>query len=217
MNNNQIFNNGSTWLRADFHLHTRADNEFKYDGNPNEFTKEYIKRLKDNEIGVGVITNHNKFAHDEFKDLYSKANKEEIFLLPGVELSVKDGANGIHCLIVFNYEEWYKDGTDFINHFLISAFEGISNNENENARCKYSLKETLEKLDEHRMSGRDSFIIMAHIEDRCGFYNELEGGRISELSKDELFRSLVLGFQKVRTGDYIKNLNIWLNNKLPLF
>ncbi|MEW6653286.1 MAG: TrlF family AAA-like ATPase [Bacteroidota bacterium] len=217
MNNIKKFNNGSTWLRADFHLHTRADNEFKYDGNPNEFTKEYIKRLKENEIGIGVITNHNKFAHDEFKDLYSKAKKEEIFLLPGVELSVKDGANGIHCLIVFNYEEWYKDGTDFISHFLISAFEGVSNYENENARCKYSLKETLEKLDEHRMSGRDSFIIMAHIEDRCGFYNELEGGRISELSKDELFRSLVLGFQKVRTGDYIKNLNIWLNDKLPLF
>lgn len=217
MNNIKKFNNGSTWLRADFHLHTRADNEFKYDGNPNEFTKEYIKRLKENEIGIGVITNHNKFAHDEFKDLYSKAKKEEIFLLPGVELSVKEGQNGIHCLIVFNYDEWYKNGIDFIKPFLIASFEGISNFENENAMCKYSLSELLKKLDEHKNEGRDSFIIMAHIEDPKGFYRELGGGRISELNNDELFRSFVLGFQKVRTGDYIKNLNIWLNNKLPLF
>lgn len=217
MNNIKKFNNGSTWLRADFHLHTRADNEFKYDGNPNEFTKEYIKRLKENEIGIGVITNHNKFALDEFKDLYSKAKKEEIFLLPGVELSVKEGQNGLHCLIVFNYEEWCKNGTNFINSFLISAFEGISNFENENSMCKYSLSELLKKLDEHKNEGRDSFIIMAHIEDPKGFYRELGGGRISELNNDELFRSFVLGFQKVRTTDYVKNLNLWLNNKLPLF
>ena len=28
--------------------------------------------------------------------------KEKIFILPGVELTVKEGANGIHTLIVFN-------------------------------------------------------------------------------------------------------------------
>lgn len=217
MSNYEIFKNGSTWLRADFHLHTRADNKFKYEDNPNEFNKEYVRRLKDNEIRLGVITNHNKFVLDEFKDLYSKAKKEEIYLLPGVELSVKEGQNGLHCLIVFNYDEWYKNGTNYINSFLIAAFEGISNFENENSMCKYSLDELLKKLNEHKNDGRDSFIIMAHIEDAKGFYKELGGGRISELNNNELFRNFVLGFQKVRTGDYIKKLNIWLNNKLPSF
>ncbi|HQI39474.1 MAG: hypothetical protein B6D44_02910 [Ignavibacteriales bacterium UTCHB2] len=217
MNNYEVFKNGSTWLRADFHLHTKSDNEFKYDGNPNEFTQKYIQRLKDNKIGVGVITNHNKFNLDEFKDLYSKGKKEEIFLLPGVELSVKEGQNGLHCLIVFNYEKWYKDGTNYINAFLISAFEGISNFENENSMCKYSLIELLKKLDEHKNDGRDSFVIMAHIEDPKGFVKELGGSRMMELESNELFRNFVLGFQKVRTGDYIKKLNTWLNNKLPSF
>jgi predicted ATPase len=217
MSNYEIFKNGSAWLRADFHLHTKADCEFKYEGNPNEFTKEYVRRLKDNEIKIGVITNHNKFVLDEFKDLYTKARKEEIYLLPGIELSVKEGQNGLHCLIVFNYEEWYKNGNNYVNTFLVSAFEGISNFENENSMCKYSLVELLKKLDEHKNNGRDSFIIMAHIEDPKGFYKELGGGRISELNNNELFRNFVLGFQKVRTGDYIKNLNIWLNNKIPSF
>jgi len=212
-----IFNNGSEWLKADFHLHTKSDNEFKYDGNPNEFSKEYISRLKTNDIRIGAITNHNKFDLNEFKDLYTKAKKDEIYLLPGIELSVREGQNGLHCLIVFNYEEWYKNGTDFINPFIIAAFEGIPNYENENSMCKYSLSELLEKLNQYKNEGRDSFIIMAHIEDSKGFYNELGGGRISKLNDDELFRNFVLGFQKVRTNDKIKNLNTWLNNRLPVF
>ena len=29
---NELFLNGVTWLRADFHLHTRVDSEFVYSG-----------------------------------------------------------------------------------------------------------------------------------------------------------------------------------------
>ncbi len=218
MSNYKTFQNGSTWLRADFHLHTKSDDkEFIYEGNPNDFSKEYVKRLKENEVKVGVITNHNKFVLDEFKDLCNKAKKEEIYLLPGIELSVKEGQNGLHCLVVFNYEEWIKNGTNYIDSFLISAFEGISNFENANSMCKYSLVELLKKLDEHKNDGRDSFLIMAHIEDPKGFFKELGGSRIIELGKNELFRNFVLGFQKVRTNDNIHKLNNWLNNKLPSF
>jgi len=51
------------------------------------------------------------------------ARKEEIFVLPGVELSVNDGANGIHTLVVFS-DEWLESGQDYINQFLNAAFEG---------------------------------------------------------------------------------------------
>ncbi len=47
-------------------------------------------------IRLGVITNHNKFDFEEFKSLRDTARKKSIQLLPGVELSVDDGANGIH-------------------------------------------------------------------------------------------------------------------------
>ena len=69
------FVNGNTWIRADFHLHTKADKEFKYDGEGNSFVTEYIDKLNSNRIKLGVITNHNKFVLDEFKALKRKAKK----------------------------------------------------------------------------------------------------------------------------------------------
>jgi len=216
---NNIFKNGSIWLKADFHLHTKADKEFYYDGEDNNFVKDYIYELKKNKVGVGVITNHNKFDLEEFKALIKKTIKSSIYLIAGVELSVNDGSNGIHCLIAFEYESWIKDGTNFIEQFLDSAFEGIANRENKNTRCKYSLSDLLKKLEDHRKSGRDSFIVMAHIEQKSGFCNELDGGRIRQFATDELFKKNVLGFQKLRTNDLRKNLAVWFNgeNNIPAF
>ena len=132
-------------------------------------------------------------------------------------MSVNDGYNGLHCLITFNYEEWYYKGNDYITPFLTSCFEGILNYENENTRCKFNLDGILKKLDEHKQDGRDSFIIMAHVEDKSGFLNEFDGGRIKQFGDEELFRNFVIAFQKIRTQEKIKNLDIWLNKKVPVF
>ncbi len=107
-----MFESGLEFLRADFHLHTQKDKEFSYSGEPNDFVKSYISALKQANISVGVITNHNKFDKDEYKALKRAASKEKIFILPGVELTVKEGANGIHTLIVFNPDEWLENGNN---------------------------------------------------------------------------------------------------------
>lgn len=218
-NENNIFKNGSIWLKADFHLHTKADNEFTYNGDENQFVKDYIEQLKNENVGVGIITNHNKFDLDEYKALRKRALKEDIYLIAGVELSVNDGSNGIHCLIAFEYESWVKNDNNFIEQFLNSAFEGIANRENENARCKYSLSDLFNKLEEHRKPGRDFFIIMAHIEQKSGFCNELEGGRIGQFAKDGHFKKNVLGFQKLRTSDLKNKLALWFSGEdnVPVF
>ena len=210
----EIFKNGSTWLRADFHLHTKADKEFVYRGDDNSFVSDYVNQLSAENIGVAAITNHNKFDFDEYKALAKKSRKQEIYLLPGVELSVNDGANGIHCLVIFNPVEWLENSTDYINSFINQTFAGKHNYENENGRSNDSLIETIKKLDAFE---KDYFIIMAHIEASSGFYKELNGGRITELGKAPIFRKAVLGFQKVRTRDIIQNLNTWLDNDLPAF
>lgn len=210
----EIFKNGSTWLRADFHLHTKADKEFTYQGEDNSFISDYINQLSHKNIGIASITNHNKFDYNEYKALAKKARKEEIYVLPGVELSVNDGANGIHCLVIFNPTEWLENGTDYINQFIIQTFAGKHNYENENGCSNDNLIETIKKLNAFE---KDYFIIMAHIEQRSGFYNELNGGRIKELSGNPLFRKAVLGFQKVRKRDVIDKLNLWLDNNLPAF
>jgi len=206
-----IFKNGSSWLRMDCHLHTKEDKEFIYNGN--KFVKEYVDSLKNQNIRVGFITNHNKFNLSEFKELRKEALKDEIYLLPGVELSVNDGSNGIHCLIVFEYEEWYKNGLDYINQFLTTAFEGKANRENENIRCKYNLNELFDKLSFHRADNRDSFIIMAHVEQASGFLKELDGGRIKQIGEGKPFWENVIAFQKVRSLDKINNLRIWFKDR----
>lgn len=210
----EIFENGSTWLRADFHLHTKVDKEFVYQGEDNSFASDYINQLNKENIGVAAITNHNKFDFNEYKALAKKARKQEIYVLPGVELSVNDGSNGIHCLVIFNPVEWLENSTDYINQFITQTFAGKHNYQNENGRSNDNLIETIKKLNAFE---KEYFIIMAHIEQRSGFYNELDGGRIQELSKNPLFRKAVLGFQKVRTRDVIDKLNLWLDNDLPAF
>ena len=214
----EIFSHGSIWLRADFHLHTRADKEFIYTGEDNSFITDYVDGLKAAKIQLGIITNHNKFDKDEFKALRKKAKKESIFLLPGVELSVNDGANGIHTLIVFS-EQWLEDGHDYINQFLNVAFQGKTPEqyEQEKGRTSFDLITTIQKLNGYY---RDFFIVFAHVEQNSGLWNELDGGRIQELGKNIVFTYRTLGFQKVRTHDKadtvcrIKVKN-WLGDTYP--
>ncbi len=214
-----LFTNGSQWLKVDFHLHTKADKEFVYKDEENEFIKKYIEKLKENEINIGVITNHNKFDLVEYRRLKKKSKKEEIYLMSGVELSINDGSNGIHSLIVFDYDNWIKNGENYIEQFLNSVFEGIPNRENENTQCKYSFKEIIEKLEEHKKNGRDSFMVMAHIEQSKGILKEMNGGRLKNLCNTRLFYENILGFQKLRTYDEIEKLKEWFNieRQIPAF
>lgn len=180
-------------------MHTKADKEFSYDAEENAFVGAYVERMKIAKIGIGIITNHNKFNVDEFKALRKRARREEIGLLPGVELSVNDGANGVHTIIVFS-DSWLEGGQDYINQFLTNAFTGRTKAqyEQENGRTNDNLLETLKKLEAYN---RDFFIVFAHVESGSGLWQELDGGRLTELADHPLIQRYCLGFQKVRTHD----------------
>ncbi|WP_167738117.1 MULTISPECIES: TrlF family AAA-like ATPase [unclassified Leisingera] len=195
----KLFEHGAQWVRADFHLHTRADKEFRYDGEENRFVASYVDALEAAGTRLAVITNHNKFDLDEFKALRKRARKSGIGVLPGVELSVKDGANGVHTLVVFS-DAWLADGQDYINQFLGVAFAGKvpSQYEQENGRSNDDLVDTLKKLEGYN---RDFFIIFAHVEANSGLWKEIGGGRMAELAAEPLVQKYALGFQKVRTHD----------------
>ena len=208
------FLHGATWLRTDLHLHTKIDREFVYRGEEDYYYSAYIDKLVEQEIKVAAITNHNKFDLEEYKALRNTARGREIFLLPGIELSVNDGANGIHCLVILDPKQWLDDGCDYINQFLTATFTGKHNFENENGRSNDDLLGTIKKLNGFH---RDYFIVLAHVEEKNGFYAALDGGRIAEFAREPLFREAVLAFQKVRTRDYVDNLKLWFNHKLPAF
>ena len=209
----RFFTHGSRWVRADFHLHTRRDREFIDTGEERDFVSRYVAALKQADIRVGVVTNHNKFDRDEFVALRKAAAKEDIYLLPGVELSVKDGANGIHTLIVFR-DDWITNSeqTDFVNGFLGVTFGGQANYDSNNARSNHDLLETIRELDKFQ---RDYLLIFAHVEGENGLWGGLKGGRIEELGRSELFAARTAGFQKVRTRDLRQKVQGWLGGWYP--
>lgn len=201
-----IFENGASWLRADFHLHTKADKEFSYSGNENDFCRLYIEKLKEQNINTGVITNHNKFDKNEFVALRKKSIKEGIGLFAGVEFSLKEG---IHILVVFD-DKWYQGETDNINKFLDNAFYGIENFDKPNyPNSNFNLKETVDALDK---IGYDYFIVLAHIDDTNGLFTELRGRTQEDFVRQESFNR-VLAVQKSANLENYNKLCQWLNRK----
>jgi predicted ATPase len=201
----EILKHGATWLRADFHLHTNKDKEFQYSDDENEFIKKYIDRLKEEQIHVGLIANHHKFDSGQFKALWTKALKEEIYLLPGIEFSIKDGGRGIHLLIAFD-DDWFnnKENNNYIQSFLDNAFYGIQHyNIPPYPNSKYDLADTVEKLDE---IGKDYFIIMAHIDENNGMCVELTGRNFENFVQQPGFKKSVLALQKCRNQNQLKRL-----------
>lgn len=196
-----LFRHGATWLRADFHLHTRAGGEFKYAGNVNYFASEYFEQLKREGIRVAVITNHNKFDLTEFKELRTWAEREEIYLLPGMELSVKDGAKGLHILVVFEDAWIYNpENRNFIQDFISAVFAGKSGYDRApyDQNANFDFQESCRQLDGFR---KDYFIIMAHVDDSSGLFQELKGRGLNEFIAADCFKERVLACQKSRNRD----------------
>ena len=194
-----MFESGLSYIQADFHLHTHKDKEFKYSGEQNSFVKDYVSGIKKAGINLGILTNHNKFDKDEYVAIRKAAKKEDIFILPGVELTVKEGANGVHTLIVFNPDEWLAKGENHIQTFLTAAFATISNPENSNTKCTYDLKKTIESLDAY-----DYFIVFAHVDQNSGLFSECSGGLLASLAGIASFKKRVLGLQKATTKKNIE-------------
>ena len=199
-----MFESGLAYIKSDFHLHTHKDKEFKYSGEQNSFVSDYVSGLKQAGINLGVITNHNKFDKDEYTAIRKAAKKEDIYILPGVELTVKEGSNGVHTLIIFNPDEWLSNGENHIQTFLTAAFATISNPENRNTKCTYDFKKAIEALEAY---DRDYFIVFAHVDQNSGLFSECSGGLLKSLSGIASFKKRVLGLQKATTQKNIEQFH----------
>jgi chromosome segregation protein len=200
-----LFSNGATWLRADFHLHTQADAEFVYSGEPNYFAESYFKQLEKENIRVAVITNHNKFDLAEFKELRKWAERKHIYLLPGIELSVKDGSKGLHILVVFD-DSWLfnPEHKNYIQDFISAAFAGKSGYDRSpyDQNTAIDFEHTCLQLENFQ---KDYFIVMAHVDESSGLFNELNGRGLSEFLALDCFKKHVYALQKSRKRDHRRN------------
>ena len=214
------FERGAEWIRADFHLHTIKDpgqsRRFRseYAGQENDFPKDWIVKLKSEEVRVAVVTNHNHFDRDEYKELRKLGAREGILVLPGVELGIKEGGGGTHTLIVFDPEGWVcnEQNDDRIKRFIDSQFAGVPN---EGSRTKDDLSGCLEALDTY---GHDYFLVFAHVQSSNGLFEELDGSNLAHVIAGcgKRWRERVLGLHKVKRGDVVQAR--WLESMpLPAF
>lgn len=190
-----FFEFGAEWVGADFHLHTRADKKFEYAKGGNDFQSDYISALKNAGIRVGVITNHNKFDIEGFRSLREKARKEGIYLIPGLELSVSDGANGLHLLIAFS-EDWISGNHNFIQQYLDKMFFGISPEQYENCKAKIQTG-AVEAIKALRELNKDFFVIFAHVDQDSGLFVEKSFGDAVKIVEKISDLGCLVGFQKL--------------------
>lgn len=113
----KVKNKISTWGKWDLHIHTpttnlMVPNDYKNEDKYNN--DELISKLYENNITLGVITNHNIFNAKEFRALRSltiarnEKEKKNLVLLPGVELNVKfqnTQKDSIHFILIFDENE----------------------------------------------------------------------------------------------------------------
>lgn len=213
--NDKQFPRGAEWVRADFHLHTlkdsgasrkpfrdeyRGENESGH-AKANGFPKDWIARLKEEQIRVAVVTNHNHFDRDEYKTLRQLGAKKGILVLPGVELGMKDGGGGIHTLIVFNPDGWVDnaENDDRINRFLSTQFHGPPD---EGTRTKDDFCHCLKLLDDVKV---DYFVVFAHVQSDNGLFQELLGDNLAHMINGcgKQWTDRVLGLQKVKRPDAV--------------
>jgi predicted ATPase len=116
-------------------------------------------------------------------------------------------------LVVF-HESWIdnQENKDYINDFLAVTFSGQSGHQSSNARSNHDLAGTFRELDKF---ARDYLIIFAHVEAENGLWGGLDGGRMIELGKNDLFRQRTAAFQKVRTQDIRTKIKGWLAGWYP--
>jgi len=211
---NMEFPFGAEYIRADFHLHTKADKQwFVYGGADTTFVNDYVQKLKDENIQVGIITNHNKFDKGEYVAIKKKAQKSGIYILPGIELNINEGISGLHSLIVFNNKQWLQGENDFINDFIIKTTPPAKQDFIfKNGRSQHNLIQTIELLNSFKLQ---YFIVLAHVSSDNGLLTELNGKAIENFGKNIFFRENVLGFQSVKKQDEHK-IKQWLSD-LPAF
>jgi chromosome segregation protein len=117
----QTLNGGSTWHRLDLHLHSPnmplfvLPEETKHEAGKG-LIDAYVEQLATQGISIAAITDYNGVDIDWFEVTAAKAINRGITLLPGVEMTLREGKNDLHLLTIFAGDTPLRD----VNAFLQS-------------------------------------------------------------------------------------------------
>ena len=97
---------GATWRRLDLHLHSPTILGFvppkgRKRENGIGLSDAYVEQLARQEISVAAITDYNEVNIEWFEITAAKAVNRGITLLPGVEMTFREGRSDLHILGIF--------------------------------------------------------------------------------------------------------------------
>lgn len=131
-------------LKVDFHIHSVESTK---DGKKVEFNtldniEILVKKLKENEIDMVSITDHNNFSYNFYQKLKSFEGEKIKKVLPGIEFDVEFEKKRIHFLTIFSDDN--KKKLKKIKKII--ERETFDNTES-NAYSEKTFKEMLKKID----------------------------------------------------------------------
>ncbi|WP_203249067.1 hypothetical protein [Sporosarcina beigongshangi] len=97
-------------MKIDLHLHTKKCKQGDSSKRNIEVTR-FIQEMKENDVGICAITNHNHFDIDEYEKIIQEA--PELLVFPGIELDIKYNDEHYHIIVMCNPGK----RKDFYNHF----------------------------------------------------------------------------------------------------
>ena len=77
---------------------------FHSDKDKRSLAHQYVERLKNANIKVAAITDYNGIREEWLELIKKEAEKNDIHILPGVELSLEHPKYGLHILLIFEKE-----------------------------------------------------------------------------------------------------------------
>jgi len=194
--NKILYPRGSEWRKWDLHIHTKDISGYAFSSNSSissrersdaEYTKVFVEHIYtiDN-LGVIAITDHNSADWidkiiKESKNFARQNKREEITILPGIEVESSDG---IHLLIIFNPKTQFKKvkrnyrkttWKETIEHFLTVI--GVTQGSNA-SKTTEDIMETAEKW--------DALCIFAHATSDKGFFRISSGNTKKRIYRHRL-------------------------------
>ena len=183
-----MINSGANWVRVDLHLHTPAVDSFSLpsginfhsDKDKRSLVHQYVERLKNANIKVAAITDYNGIREEWLELIKKEAEKIDIHILPGVELSLEHPKYGLHILLIFEKEV----DIEGVNTFLRSLDKNLQNPLT-NGRTHRAIEPSyeLEELIKEIRRKYNCLIIFAHPEDNNGLVKSFGPQQAAKLLK----------------------------------
>ena len=115
------------WGKIDLHIHTDLSRKTKKDDYVGDFSVDVlISKLKENDVEIFSLTDHNILNLTAYQDYYEKCDSEaDPLLLVGVELDIEvqgqDEVRVYHSLLIFNKSDY--QGAQYVSDKLESIYD----------------------------------------------------------------------------------------------